>query len=305
MPSDRLGENWHSPLAGPRKGEHYRERPCEHERADHDDQEARTGRPPNALTTPGWGPTCRDSRVRHGLQTLSRGYQAMSELFLAYSWHSTPDMRDSTGHVVSRKHARKDVSSAVSTSPPICASGRNIALLLPNRSENRPALHSSREVRNDILRGGCSGPTQMPHFLRAKIGVKGVVFRGGRVLLLHRRDDLSLFPGLWDLPGGGVEEGENIVGALIREAREETGFAVQVRRPLDAWISLARFTSGRRIPSVILCYECSTAAKTAPRLDAREHTEFAWIRHQDLGTHPVPPGQLVAIEKAFASRPQR
>jgi 8-oxo-dGTP diphosphatase len=163
----------------------------------------------------------------------------------------------------------------------------------------------AREGPRAISWGAVFRPVQMPQYLRAKIGVKGVVFRKGRVLLLHRRDDLLLLPGLWDLPGGGVEARENLEDALIREVREETGFTVQVQKPIDAWISRARFTSGRRVTSVILCYECSTDTKKAPRLDALEHTEFAWIRHQDLNAHQVPPGQLVAINKAFASRPHR
>ena len=52
-----------------------------------------------------------------------------------------------------------------------------------------------------------------------RIGVFGIITdEEDRVLLCHRRDY-----DLWNLPGGGVETGENPWGALVREVREETG----------------------------------------------------------------------------------
>jgi ADP-ribose pyrophosphatase YjhB (NUDIX family) len=49
----------------------------------------------------------------------------------------------------------------------------------------------------------------------------------GRVLLA-RNSGASEFPGLWGLPGGGVEQGEHPDDALMREFREETGLDVRV-----------------------------------------------------------------------------
>ena len=53
---------------------------------------------------------------------------------------------------------------------------------------------------------------------------------GGRLLLLDCTDPAR--PGVrwWELPGGGVEPGEDEVDALVREVREETGFTVE---PVD------------------------------------------------------------------------
>ncbi|AJC62067.1 NUDIX hydrolase [Streptomyces sp. 769] len=47
----------------------------------------------------------------------------------------------------------------------------------------------------------------------------------GRVLLLHRMAD-DYLGGLWELPSGGVDEGESLIEALQREVAEETGLAV-------------------------------------------------------------------------------
>lgn len=57
------------------------------------------------------------------------------------------------------------------------------------------------------------------------IGAFVVIFdKKGRVLLSHRRD-----LDIWNLPGGGVENGEFPDEAAIRETREETGLKVKIK----------------------------------------------------------------------------
>ena len=55
--------------------------------------------------------------------------------------------------------------------------------------------------------------------------VAGILVRDGR-LLLARRPAGGAFGGLWELPGGKVEEGERPAAALAREWREELGVRV-------------------------------------------------------------------------------
>ena len=43
----------------------------------------------------------------------------------------------------------------------------------------------------------------------------------GRLLLERRPDDAEVYPGLWDTPGGHVENGETPETAMIREMDEE------------------------------------------------------------------------------------
>jgi 8-oxo-dGTP pyrophosphatase MutT (NUDIX family) len=90
-------------------------------------------------------------------------------------------------------------------------------------------------------------------------GVKGALFRNDRLLRLHRRDDLGLWPGLWDLPGGGVEKDGTLLRTLLREVLEETGFAVRVGHVLDVSFDWVKVRAEPRFPSVVVIFRCSTS----------------------------------------------
>lgn len=57
------------------------------------------------------------------------------------------------------------------------------------------------------------------------LGVTVAVIEDGRVLVTKRAD----FPA-WCLPGGGVDAGESVAAAAVREVREETGLEVALTR---------------------------------------------------------------------------
>lgn len=53
--------------------------------------------------------------------------------------------------------------------------------------------------------------------------VNGLLFRDGRILMALRSPDRPCYPNSWSFPGGGVEDGETLEQALIRELYEEIG----------------------------------------------------------------------------------
>jgi len=49
-----------------------------------------------------------------------------------------------------------------------------------------------------------------------------------RVLLMHERRDIGSDRSHWITPGGGVEPGESVVQAAVREVYEETGLRLEL-----------------------------------------------------------------------------
>jgi 8-oxo-dGTP diphosphatase len=60
--------------------------------------------------------------------------------------------------------------------------------------------------------------------------VQAVVLQDDQVLLIKR-----VSPRVWELPGGGIEEGETPAVAIVREVYEETGVSVRVKRELGVY----------------------------------------------------------------------
>lgn len=60
----------------------------------------------------------------------------------------------------------------------------------------------------------------------------GLVWEDGRLLVARRPPD-GLLGGLWEFPGGKIEEGEEPADAVRRELREEMGVEVEVGSALD------------------------------------------------------------------------
>ncbi|GIM92739.1 NUDIX hydrolase [Paractinoplanes toevensis] len=61
-----------------------------------------------------------------------------------------------------------------------------------------------------------------------RVGAYGVCRDDSGRVLLARNSERSEFPGLWTLPGGGVEQGEHPDDAVVREFAEETGLSVRI-----------------------------------------------------------------------------
>lgn len=62
---------------------------------------------------------------------------------------------------------------------------------------------------------------------RPTVAVSALVLRGQEIVLVKRGTEP--FRGLWSLPGGAVEWGEELEEAVRREVLEETGLLVRVR----------------------------------------------------------------------------
>ena len=93
------------------------------------------------------------------------------------------------------------------------------------------------------------------------IGVGAVIVQDGRVVLVRRGHEP--LAGQWSLPGGGVELGETLEEAVVREMREETGLEVDVGPVIEVFDRITRDADGRvRYHYVLVDYLCWPRAGT-------------------------------------------
>lgn len=122
-----------------------------------------------------------------------------------------------------------------------------------------------------------------------------VIFdRRGRILLQQRSDG-----GQWGLPGGGVEIGESVADAAVREVREETGLRVTVRRLIGVYseprLQVVRYPDGNVWHYVTVCFECTVRGGRLTTCD--ETLALEWVAPNRL-PKTILPNHVVRIRDA-------
>lgn len=110
----------------------------------------------------------------------------------------------------------------------------------------------------------------------------------GRVLLQQRSAHRQM-AGMWEFPGGKVEEGERPERALIRELQEELGIETD-----EACLAPATFASadlqGRHL--LLLLYVCRKWRGTPQALDS---DGLQWVRPHQMFALSMPPADKPLI----------
>ncbi|WP_229072117.1 NUDIX hydrolase [Actinoplanes sp. DH11] len=108
----------------------------------------------------------------------------------------------------------------------------------------------------------------------------------GRVLLT-RGSDASAFPGVWSLPGGGIEQGEHPDDTIVRELAEETGLRVRITGVRSALADLARLPDDSIEHTDRIVYDVETTGGDL-RHELDGTTDLAqWVPPADVPARPL------------------
>jgi 8-oxo-dGTP diphosphatase len=109
-----------------------------------------------------------------------------------------------------------------------------------------------------------------------------------RVLICKRPHGKQL-AGLWEFPGGKVEEGETPEACLIRELNEELGIDV-----VEACLAPFAFTS-HGYDSFHLLMPLYLCRRWKGVVQALEHEALAWVTPNKLADYPMPPADAPLV----------
>ncbi len=138
--------------------------------------------------------------------------------------------------------------------------------------------------------GEVSGPTI------TRYGAMAVVLSDDRRRVLLLRREIFIF---WDLPGGGIETGEDPAEAAARECREETGYEVCVERKAGTYRHPSVYGAGDQLTHVY----CARVRGGEPKSLGLETTGLRWF-DTDRPPRGLQPLQRLMIADALRNSGQ-
>jgi 8-oxo-dGTP diphosphatase len=131
----------------------------------------------------------------------------------------------------------------------------------------KPTTVSATDHHASLKRAG-KGPG------RVRIGVVGVIERGGRVLLCQRRDDET-----WEAPGGLIDGDEDLLACLHREVLEEAGIYVLPCGISGVYCSPA---SGEAERVLTVVWRCKPLGNPPEDFQSPETTAVKWFNIDEV-----------------------
>jgi 8-oxo-dGTP diphosphatase len=106
-------------------------------------------------------------------------------------------------------------------------------------------------------------------------------FDGVHKLFMPKRADIKAFlPGTFELPGGHVDFGENIVTGLKREITEELGMSITVGDPFGSFTYTNKMKGSHSIQVTYFAQFVEPVEQI--KLDPKDHSTFDWFTEADV-----------------------
>ena len=124
-----------------------------------------------------------------------------------------------------------------------------------------------------------------------------------KVFLPKRSDTKKFLPGVYELPGGHIDFGEEPVSGLRREIDEELGMKVEVGDPFFVFTYTNAIKGSHSFEVIYFAHFINELSNIG--LNPEDHSEFAWFAEDELSkattdTKGLDDIEFRAMRKGFA-----
>lgn len=119
--------------------------------------------------------------------------------------------------------------------------------------------------------------------------VAAILKKEDKILIAKKREGKPL-AGLWEFPGGKIEEGETPEESIIRELMEEMNIKVRVNEYVGE--SIYDYGDGK-----IISLKGFTAEIIEGNIKLTDHDEYKWVTLEEIYNYKVAPADISLISK--------
>ena len=125
--------------------------------------------------------------------------------------------------------------------------------------------------------------------MRTRVFTTGIVLHKRKILILKRSLTAPRYANTWDNVGGQVKEGEKAEETVIREAKEESGLKVKIKKAGKVFQFFDKYGRAIAIPYLL-------TTKTDKVKISFEHSEYKWIMPNELKKYQVVKDYIMAAK---------
>lgn len=121
-----------------------------------------------------------------------------------------------------------------------------------------------------------------------------ILEKDGKILIAKRKTGDKLFAGLWEFPGGKVEEGETPEECMARELKEELEIEVEVGELITS--------NKHKYPHGIFELLAYRVKHVSGEMVLNDHEEIKWVTADEMSNYEFPPADLPIIKELNYNR---
>ena len=139
-----------------------------------------------------------------------------------------------------------------------------------------------------ILNSGFSMRTMVKSSNLVRV-TAAILEKDGKILIAKRKTGDKLFAGLWEFPGGKVEEGETPEECMARELKEELDIEVEVEELITS--------NKHKYPHGIFELLAYRVKHISGEIVLNDHEEIKWVTVDEMSNFEFPPADFPIIKK--------